>query len=111
MRTTLVITVITAFATLTLVPFVVASRAAVYAFVISAILVLIYFAYGLVSRGRTPMQSRASRNLVGFLFVAVPLAASLLVFVEEFNIYREWYKPVMISSFTVLFLSNMMFLP
>ncbi|MCS7110540.1 MAG: glycosyltransferase, partial [Candidatus Caldarchaeum sp.] len=111
MRTTLVITVITAFATLTLVPFVVASRAAVYAFVISVSLVLIYFAYGLVSRGRTHMQSRASRNLVGFLFVAVPLAASLLVFVEEFNIYKEWYKPVMISSFTVLFLSNIMFLP
>ncbi|MDW8084410.1 MAG: glycosyltransferase [Candidatus Caldarchaeum sp.] len=109
MRTTIIISVSTAFATIALIPFVVGSITAVYAFIASALLCLAYFVYGLFAT-RKPNQSE-KKTLIGFLIVVVPILTSLLVFVEEFNFYREWYRPIMISSFTVLFLSNMLFLP
>lgn len=102
--------VATAFATLVLVPFVVGSMAALYAFLASAMFSFAYFFYGLISRRKKTDRSRAEK-FMGLLFTIVPILGSLLVFVEEFNFYKDWYKPVMISSFTVLFLSNLIFLP
>jgi cellulose synthase/poly-beta-1,6-N-acetylglucosamine synthase-like glycosyltransferase len=43
--------------------------------------------------------------------VITPLASSLFILVEEFNVLGEWYKPIMLSSFSIVYLTNFMAVP
>lgn len=110
MRLSLILTIVTAFATLLLIPFVVGSPSVFWAFVISVIFALVLLIDALVTDGGRRRMLIPSMVL-GYSTVVVPSLATLLVFVEEFNFFRDWYKPIMLSSYAALFLTNLMFLP
>ncbi|MEM1975534.1 MAG: glycosyltransferase family 2 protein, partial [Candidatus Caldarchaeum sp.] len=110
MRLSLILTIVTAFATMVMIPFVVGSQSVFWTFVVSVIFALVLLVDALVSDGGRRKMLIPSMVL-GYSTVVVPSLATLLVFVEEFNFFRDWYKPIMLSSYAALFLTNLMFLP
>ncbi|MEM1948630.1 MAG: glycosyltransferase [Candidatus Caldarchaeum sp.] len=111
MKATILLSGATAFATIVLIPLVVESFAATLSFIASALFCLSFYLYGVLSGLRKDRPVTERKTLIGFLIAAVPIISAFFIFFEEFNFTRDWYKPIMLSSFTILFLSNMMFLP
>jgi cellulose synthase/poly-beta-1,6-N-acetylglucosamine synthase-like glycosyltransferase len=98
--------------TVILTPFIVSSLSVWLVFAASSILYLTSLFYGL-RRGRFYREElRKSRYaFVSYALVITPLASSLFILVEEFNVLGEWYKPIMLSSFSIVYLTNFMAVP
>jgi len=54
-------------------------------------------------RGRVPIAS------IGL--VVIPALTGLVTLIEGFNFFQEWYKPILLSSFTITFFVNLFSVP
>ncbi|MEM2237663.1 MAG: glycosyltransferase family 2 protein [Candidatus Caldarchaeum sp.] len=112
MKASVVTAVLLTFATVTLTIFLVASFAVWLTFAAAAILALTTLLYG-VRKGRFYKEElkKSRYPLMSFSLVLAPLVSSVFVFFEEFRLLNDWYKPIMLSSFTLVFFTNMLAVP
>ena len=98
--------------TIILTPFIVSSFSVWLVFAASSILCLAVLFYGL-RKGRFYREDvrRSRYAFLSYILVATPLASSLFILVEEFNILSEWWRPIMLSSFSIVYLVNLMSVP
>ena len=98
--------------TVILTPFIVSSLSVWLVFAASSILYFIILVYAL-KKGRFYREDlrRSRYAFLSYALVITPLASSLFIMVEEFNVVGEWYKPLMLSSFSIVFLTNLMAVP
>jgi len=98
--------------TVILTPFIVSSLSVWLVFAASSILYFTILVYAL-KKGRFYREDlrRSRYAFLSYALVITPLASSLFIMVEEFNVVGEWYKPLMLSSFSIVFLTNLMAVP
>ncbi|MCS6769986.1 MAG: glycosyltransferase family 2 protein [Candidatus Caldarchaeum sp.] len=112
MKASILIAALMAFATILLAAFIVSSLAAWLCFAAAAILCVAVLIDGLRKGPFYREEVRRSRYpVLSTLIFIVPIFSSLFIFVEESIQTVEWYRPVMLSSFTILFFINMLSLP
>jgi cellulose synthase/poly-beta-1,6-N-acetylglucosamine synthase-like glycosyltransferase len=57
-------------------------------------------------------ETRRSRiPITSFGLVVVPAVTGLIALIEGFNFFQEWYKPILLSSFTITFFVNLFSVP
>ncbi|MEM2095995.1 MAG: glycosyltransferase family 2 protein [Candidatus Caldarchaeum sp.] len=112
MKATIPTAAVLAFATIILTVFIVSSVAAWLCFVASVLLCVGVMVQSFRKGPFYREEVRKSRYpVLAFLIVLVPLFSSAFIFVEESVRSLDWYRPIMLSSFTILFFINLMALP
>jgi cellulose synthase/poly-beta-1,6-N-acetylglucosamine synthase-like glycosyltransferase len=98
--------------TIILIPFIVSSLSVWLVFTASLILCIAVLFYG-VKKGKFYREElrRSRYAFISYVLLITPLVSSLFTLVEEFNVLREWYRPIILSSFSLVFLTNLMAVP
>jgi len=107
-----VVMVFLSFATMFLSTYIVSSLVAWIVLIISSLLFLFVTLHELrVGRFHREELRRSKIAKTPLAIIIVPVVSSALVFLSEFNFLQDWYKPIMISSLTIIFFTNMFSLP
>ncbi|GBC69481.1 Poly-beta-1,6-N-acetyl-D-glucosamine synthase [archaeon HR01] len=112
MKKYIILLAVLSFITLIIIPFIVSRLTVWFSFVAGVAMAFVLTFVYLRKKSFYREDIRRERApLLSLSLVVVPAATGVVSLIEGYNIFQEWFKPLLISSFTITFFVNLFSIP